>query len=154
MAQVDYEELVKRSRCLLCVPELQLEVLAVRIMADLLLTKNPMADVSVDGLLANSRPFMSLSKHELLTIMVYLLSGIAISVDNTAVEGAASLALQEYHHGKTAYLIFLETPGDKAGGVFYFDAFSAEVHDGLDVIIPFGMNPLDLGRWLRSPNVT
>ncbi len=151
---VDYQELINRSRCLLCVPELQLEVLAVRIMADLLLTKDPMADVTVDGLLARSRPFINLSKHELLAIMVSMMTDVAVSVANEGVNGAASLADQPYQNGKLVYLIYLNTPGDRMGGWFYYDELSADTHDGFDVIIPTGKNPLDVGRWLRAPNVT
>lgn len=154
MSQIDFQALINRSRCLLCVPELHLEVLAVRLMADLLLTKYPMADVSVDALLARSRPFINLSKQELLAIMVYLMTDVAVSVDGVAIQGAASLADQPYKDQKLQYLIYLDTPGDRNGGWFYYDELSASVHDGVDVILPTGKNPLDSGRWLRSPNIT
>lgn len=154
MSEIDYQALINRSRCLLCVPELQLEVLAVRILADLLLTKDPMADVSVDALLARSRPYINLSKHELLAIMVSLMTDTAVSVSNEGIQGATALASQPYHDQKLAYLIYLDTPGDKNGGWYYYDELSSAPHDGIDSIIPADKNPLDVGRWLRSPNVT
>jgi hypothetical protein len=154
MAGVDYQQLIDRSRCLLCVPELLLEVLAVRLLADILLTKAPMADVSVSGLLARSREFMPLSKHELLAIMVFLMTDVAVSVSDVYVAGAVGLAEEPFFAGRMAYLLYLDVPGDGSGGHFYFDDLSMATHDDSDVIRPLGIGAMDAGRWIRSNNPT
>lgn len=151
---IDYNALIARSKCLMCVPEPTLLVLMVRLLSDILLLKSPMADVSVSALLQRAGPFMPLTDHQLLAIAVDLLTNVAVSVDNSYVAGAASLSTSAYYEGKMAYLLYLDEIGDKMGGHFYYDDLSMEVHDGIDVIKPADKSDLDAGRWLRSPNAT
>lgn len=152
MADIDFRSLIERSKCLLCVPELTLEVLAVRLLSDILLLKNPMADVSKEALLARSGPFMTLSKQELLAIMVYLLTLTTEAVGNVVIYGAEALRDESYFHGKMVYLLWVAFEGDNSGGIYHFDEASALEHDGVSVIRPRPIGALDLGRWLRSPN--
>ena len=73
---------------------------------------------------------------------------------NSLVYGATSLREKPYWDGKLAYLLWLDVDGDNNGGWYYYNALSLADHDGVDVIRPYALGFADVGRWIRSGNVT